>query len=66
MVHLERLYSHVKEWQRKFFFVFGDGGEFPSSKTSRCEYRVRVAWGLVPNNRDFLSSFLAKKRPFCI
>lgn len=50
---MEHCYSHAKEWQWKFFFVFGEGWEFPSNEANRRKLPVCVTWGLALDDRGF-------------
>lgn len=53
VVHLESYYSHVKNWDIKFFFVSRVGWEFPIGEASHNEFPIRASWCSVPDDREF-------------
>lgn len=46
-------YSHIKNWDRKFFFVSNARWEFPVGEVSHREFPIRASWHCIPNGYDF-------------
>lgn len=48
LVQLKLKYSHAKKWQRKSFFVSGEGWEFPPCEAMNQEFPIRPYGVLFP------------------